>query len=144
MATVPGSRSRCRPRIPRPGGKVDQQGPPEFLRSLDHQVEEDQEQRQDDEERADEEEPFMTRSVALRRKVIVPVTSDSPRGARDHLRQDSFGREIHDERHQHQEEADQDERRKLEAAASANSLAITAAMEYPAGTGRRRSRAGSR
>src|SRR5512141_838651 len=59
---------------------------------------------------------FMTRSVALRRKVIVPVTSDPPRGARDHLRKDSLGREVHDERHQHQEEADQDERRKLETA----------------------------
>ena len=53
---------------------------------------------------------FMALSTAFRRKVIVPVMAQIPAGgARDHLREDPFGREVHRERHHEEDEPDEDQ-----------------------------------
>src|SRR3989339_1558468 len=52
---------------------------------------------------------FMARSAALRRKVMVPVTSDTPGGARDHLREDPLCREAHGEGHREEDEPDENQ-----------------------------------
>src|SRR3990172_7368158 len=56
---------------------------------------------------------FMVLSRAFRRKEIVPVTSDPPGGARDHLREDPLRRKVHGEGHREEDEPDEEDRKSV-------------------------------